>query len=136
MFTSSLPQRVNEPTRQNNILDLIILIIELRIFVTDKVGDHQLTHFDLRVHNPKASIQLKNILNYIRAIFKGVKEELIRFDYQVLMRNKNTEEYCRTVKYIIATATEEILLTYYRCVALHKCTLCEVIYFPVRFFIM
>ncbi|KAF2358736.1 Reverse transcriptase domain [Trinorchestia longiramus] len=46
MRTNFLQQHVNEPTRGNNILDLVMMITNLSINgyeITDKIGDHQMT---------------------------------------------------------------------------------------------
>ncbi|KAF2361123.1 hypothetical protein FHG87_008121 [Trinorchestia longiramus] len=50
MNTNSLQQHVNEPTRGNNILDLVMTTTDLSINgleVTDKIGDHQMIDFSL-----------------------------------------------------------------------------------------
>ncbi|KAF2345717.1 Endonuclease/exonuclease/phosphatase [Trinorchestia longiramus] len=52
MSTNSLQQHVNEPTRGNNILDLVMTTTDLSINglqVTDKIGDHQMIDFSLEV---------------------------------------------------------------------------------------
>ncbi|KAF2344897.1 Endonuclease/exonuclease/phosphatase [Trinorchestia longiramus] len=50
MNTNSLQQHVNEPTRGNNILDLVMTTTDLSINgleVTDKIDDHQMIDFSL-----------------------------------------------------------------------------------------
>ncbi|KAF2356420.1 hypothetical protein FHG87_012825 [Trinorchestia longiramus] len=54
--------------------------------------------FALQVHHPKTRTQLKNVPNYVRAYYELMKEELGSFNYEVLMRNKNTEECCMILK--------------------------------------
>ncbi|KAF2347865.1 hypothetical protein FHG87_021380 [Trinorchestia longiramus] len=52
MNTNSLQQHVNEPTRGNNILDLVMTTTDLSINgleVTDKIGDHQMIDFSLEL---------------------------------------------------------------------------------------
>ncbi|KAF2344940.1 hypothetical protein FHG87_024304, partial [Trinorchestia longiramus] len=50
MNTNSLQQHVNEPTRRNNILYLVIKILDLninRLENTEKIGDHQMINLTL-----------------------------------------------------------------------------------------
>ncbi|KAF2345333.1 OTU domain [Trinorchestia longiramus] len=52
MNTNFLQQHVNEPTRGNNILGLVMTTADLSINgleVTDKIGDHQMIDFSLEV---------------------------------------------------------------------------------------
>ncbi|KAF2348920.1 hypothetical protein FHG87_020324, partial [Trinorchestia longiramus] len=62
MNTNSLQQHVNEPTRGNNILDLVMTTTDLsinRLEVTDKIGDHQMIDFSLEVQDPNTRTQHK-----------------------------------------------------------------------------
>ena len=56
---NGLSQRVQEPTRQNNILDLVITTEEALIKVTlkikDKIGDHQAIPFLLQIEKRRNS---------------------------------------------------------------------------------
>ncbi|KAF2353820.1 hypothetical protein FHG87_015422 [Trinorchestia longiramus] len=109
MNTNSLQQHVNEPTRGNNILDLIMTTIDLSINgleVTDKIGDHQMMVFSLEVQDPNTRTQHKQVLDYKRANFELKKHELGNHNYEVLMSNKNAEECYMILKDKIATATE------------------------------
>ncbi|KAF2358689.1 hypothetical protein FHG87_010559 [Trinorchestia longiramus] len=54
----------------------------------------------------KQRTRLKNVLNNTGTNFKLMKEELIRFDCEVLTMNKNEEECCSILQEKIATATE------------------------------
>ncbi|KAF2345922.1 Endonuclease/exonuclease/phosphatase [Trinorchestia longiramus] len=95
MNTNSLQQHVNEPTRRNNILNLVITTTDLSINgleVTNKIGDHQMIDFSLEVQDPNTRTQHKQVLNYKRANFELMKEELGSYNYEVLMNNKNAEE--------------------------------------------
>ncbi|KAF2350154.1 Endonuclease/exonuclease/phosphatase [Trinorchestia longiramus] len=107
--TNFLQQHVNEPTRGNNILDLVMTTTDLSINgleVTDKIGDHQMIDFTLEVQDPNRRTQHKQVLDYKRASFELMKEELGSHNYEVLMRNKNAEECYMILKEKIATATE------------------------------
>ncbi|KAF2363170.1 Reverse transcriptase domain [Trinorchestia longiramus] len=56
MNTNSLRQHVNKPTERNNIIDFIIATLGLSINgleVTDKIGDHQIIDFTLKVQDNK-----------------------------------------------------------------------------------
>ncbi|KAF2345592.1 hypothetical protein FHG87_023652 [Trinorchestia longiramus] len=109
MSTNSLQQHVNEPTRGNNILDLVMMTTDLSINgleVTHKIGAHQMIDFSLEVQNPNTRTQHKQILDYKRANFELMKEELGSNNYEVLMSNKNAEECYMILKEKIATATE------------------------------
>ncbi|KAF2367274.1 hypothetical protein FHG87_001970 [Trinorchestia longiramus] len=89
-----LLQHVTEPTRQNNILNLVITNPDLRIIgleVTDKIGDHRMIDFVLQVHDPKARTHLKISLSHKHANFELKKEEFSSFDYKVLMRTKTAK---------------------------------------------
>ncbi|KAF2352399.1 hypothetical protein FHG87_016843 [Trinorchestia longiramus] len=48
--------------------------------------------FAFQVHDSKDWTQLKNVLNYIRANFELIKNELGSFDYKILMKKENIEE--------------------------------------------
>ncbi|KAF2349915.1 Reverse transcriptase domain [Trinorchestia longiramus] len=109
MNTNSLLQYVNEPTRGNNILDLVMTTNDLSINgleVTDKIGDHQMIGFSLEVQDPNTRTQHKQVLDYKRANFELMKEELGSYNYEVLINNKNTEECYMILKDKIATATD------------------------------
>ncbi|KAF2356894.1 Endonuclease/exonuclease/phosphatase [Trinorchestia longiramus] len=109
MNTNSLQQHVNEPARQNNILDLVMTITDLSINgleVTDKIGDHQMIDFTLEVQDPNTRTQHKQVLDYKLVNFELMKKELGSHSYEVLVSNKNAEEYCMILKEKIATATE------------------------------
>ncbi|KAF2349873.1 hypothetical protein FHG87_019370 [Trinorchestia longiramus] len=109
MNTNSLQQHVNEPTRRNNIFDLVMTTTDLSINgleVTDKIGDHQMINFSLEVQDPNTRTQHKQVLDYKRANFELRKEELGSYKYEVLMNNKNAEECYMILKDKIATATD------------------------------
>ncbi|KAF2346533.1 Reverse transcriptase domain [Trinorchestia longiramus] len=110
MSTNSLQQHVNEPTRGNNILDLVMTTNDLSINglqVKDKIGDHQMIDFSLEVKDPNTGTQHnKQVLDYKRANFEQMKEELGNHNCEVLMSNKNAEECYMILKEKIATATE------------------------------
>ncbi|KAF2343278.1 hypothetical protein FHG87_025966 [Trinorchestia longiramus] len=109
MNTNSLQQHVNEPTRGNNILDLVMTTTDLSINgleVTDKIGDHQMIDFSLEVQDPNTRTQHKQVLDYKRANFELKKEELGSYNYEVLMNNKNAEECYMILRDKIATATD------------------------------
>ncbi|KAF2357851.1 hypothetical protein FHG87_011391 [Trinorchestia longiramus] len=88
MNTNSLQQHVNEPTRGNNIFEFIMTTTDLRINgleVTNKIGDHQMIDFSLDVQDPNTRTQHKKVLNYKRANFELMKEELSNHNYEVLL---------------------------------------------------
>ncbi|KAF2357909.1 hypothetical protein FHG87_011336 [Trinorchestia longiramus] len=112
MSTNSLQQHVNEPTNGNNILDLVMTTTDLSINgleVTDKIGDDQIIEFSLEVQYPNTRTQHKQVLDYKRANFELMKEELGSHNYEVLMSNKNTQECYMKIKEKIATATEHYI---------------------------
>ncbi|KAF2358622.1 hypothetical protein FHG87_010630 [Trinorchestia longiramus] len=109
MKTNSLQQHVNEPTRGNNVLDLVMTTTDLSINgleVTDKIGDHQMIDFSLDVQDPNTRTQHKQVLDYKRANVELLKVELDSHDYEILMSNKNAEECYMILKHRTATATE------------------------------
>ncbi|KAF2366076.1 hypothetical protein FHG87_003171 [Trinorchestia longiramus] len=127
MNTNSLRRHINEPTRRNNILDLVIATPDLSINgleqwfpnffvgttgleVADKIGDHQMIDFTLEVDDPDTRTQQKQALDYKRANFELMKEKLENINYKLLMRNKNAEECYMKLKEKIATATEHHIL--------------------------
>ncbi|KAF2347264.1 Reverse transcriptase domain [Trinorchestia longiramus] len=73
--------------------------------VTGKIGDHQMIDFSLEVQDPNTRTQHKQVLDYKRANFEQMKEELGSYNYKVLMSNKNVECYM-ILKDKIATATD------------------------------
>ncbi|KAF2344529.1 Reverse transcriptase domain [Trinorchestia longiramus] len=109
MNTNSLQQHVNEPTRGNNNLDLVMTTTDLGINgleVTDKICDHQMIDFSLEIQDPNTRTQHKQVLDYKQENFEPMKEELGRYNYGVLMSIKNAEECYMTLKDKIATATD------------------------------
>ncbi|KAF2345743.1 hypothetical protein FHG87_023501 [Trinorchestia longiramus] len=109
MNRNSLQQHVNEPTRGNNILDLVMTTTDLSINgleVTDKIGDYQMIDFSLEVRDPNTRTQHEQVLDYKRANFELMKEELGSYNYEILMSNKNAEECYMILKDKIATATD------------------------------
>ncbi|KAF2358518.1 Endonuclease/exonuclease/phosphatase [Trinorchestia longiramus] len=66
MNTNSLLQYVNELTRGNNILDLVMTTTDLSINgleVTGKIGDHQMIDFSLDIQDPNTKTQHKQYRN-------------------------------------------------------------------------
>ncbi|KAF2364031.1 hypothetical protein FHG87_005208 [Trinorchestia longiramus] len=111
--TNSLQQHVNEPTRRNDILNLVMTTTDLSINdleVTEKIGDHQKIDFTFEIQDPNTRTQHKQVLDYKRANFELMKEELGSRNYEVLMSNKNAEECYMILKEKIATATEHHIL--------------------------
>ncbi|KAF2350074.1 hypothetical protein FHG87_019172 [Trinorchestia longiramus] len=109
MNTNSLQQHVNEPTRGSNIPDLVMTITDLSINgleVTGQIGDHQMIDFSLDVQDPNTRTQHKQVLNYKRANFELMKQELGSYNYEVLMSNLNAEECYMILKDKIVTATD------------------------------
>ncbi|KAF2354802.1 Endonuclease/exonuclease/phosphatase, partial [Trinorchestia longiramus] len=109
MNTNSLQQHVDELTRGNNILDLVMTTTDLSINcleVTDKIGDHQMIDFSLEVQDPNTRTLHKQVLDFKRANFELMKEELGSYNYEVHMNNKNAEECYIILKDKIATATD------------------------------
>ncbi|KAF2347762.1 Endonuclease/exonuclease/phosphatase [Trinorchestia longiramus] len=109
MNTNSLQKHINKPIKGNNILDLVMTTTDLSITsldVTDKIDDHQMIDFSLDVQDPNTKPQHKQVLDYQRANFELMKEELGSHNYEVLMSNKNAEKWYMILKDKIATATE------------------------------
>ncbi|KAF2366885.1 hypothetical protein FHG87_002357 [Trinorchestia longiramus] len=112
MSANSLQQHVNEPTRGNNILDLVLTNTDLSINglqVTDKIGDHQMINISLEVQDPNTMTQHKQVLDYKRANFEVMKKELGSHNYEVLVSTKNAVECYMILKEKIATTTEHYI---------------------------
>ncbi|KAF2344491.1 hypothetical protein FHG87_024753 [Trinorchestia longiramus] len=93
--TNSLQQQVNEPTRQNNILDLVMTTNNLKIIqlkAMDKIGNHQMIDFALDVHDPNTKTQQKHAFDNKQANFELIKENLSSINYEDLMLNINAEK--------------------------------------------
>ncbi|KAF2350494.1 hypothetical protein FHG87_018750 [Trinorchestia longiramus] len=106
--TNYIQQHVIEPRRRNNILNLVITTPDriIGLEVMDKIGDHHMIDLVLEVHDPNTRTRQKHVLDYKRANFELMKEELGSIDYEVLMRNKNTEECYMIVKEKMAAAMD------------------------------
>ncbi|KAF2358520.1 hypothetical protein FHG87_010720 [Trinorchestia longiramus] len=77
--TNSLKQQVNEPTRQNDILDLVMTTPDLIIIglkVTDKIGDHHIIDYAVEVHDQNTRTQQKQVLDYKWANLEPMKATL------------------------------------------------------------
>ncbi|KAF2362551.1 Reverse transcriptase domain [Trinorchestia longiramus] len=110
----SLRQYVNDPARRNNFLDLVMTTTDISrngLEVTNKIGDHQMIDFSLEVQDPNTRTRQKQVLDYKRANFELIKEELGSNYYEVFMRNINTEECYVILREKIATATEHHIST-------------------------
>ncbi|KAF2361493.1 hypothetical protein FHG87_007749 [Trinorchestia longiramus] len=93
--TNSLQHHVKELTRQNNILDLVMMTLDLRIIgleVIDKISVHHMIDFTFEVHDPNIRTQHKNVLDYNWANFELMKKEDGSIGYELLMINKNAKE--------------------------------------------
>ncbi|KAF2357066.1 Sulfotransferase domain [Trinorchestia longiramus] len=102
-----------EAVIRNNILDLVMSTTDLSINgleVTDKIGDNQMIDFTLEIHDPNTRTQYKQVLNYKRANFELMKEELSSINYKVLMKNKNIEEWYMILKEKIVPASDHHIL--------------------------
>ncbi|KAF2352787.1 hypothetical protein FHG87_016456 [Trinorchestia longiramus] len=114
MNTNFLLQHVNEPTTQNNILDLVMTTPDLRIIgleLTDMISDHHMIDFALEVHGPHTRTRYKNIFSHAPINFELMKEELGSFHYEAVMRNNNAKECYLILKGKNATATEHHIQT-------------------------
>ena len=79
---NGLSQHVQEPTRQNNILDLVItteeaLLVTLQI--KDKIWDHQAIQFLLQTEKEKTAVEKTNY-NFRRANFEAMQADLMMRD--------------------------------------------------------
>ena len=75
---NGLSQHVQEPSRQNNIVDLVItteeaLLVTLQI--KDKIGDHQAIKFSLQIEKEETAIEKTNY-NFRRANFEAMRADL------------------------------------------------------------
>ncbi|KAF2356497.1 hypothetical protein FHG87_012748 [Trinorchestia longiramus] len=89
MNTNSLLQHVNERTRRNNILDLVMTTTgRKKLEVTDKLGDNQMIDFTLEIQDLNTPSQHKQVPNYKRSNFKRMKEKLGSNNYKGLKQQK------------------------------------------------
>ena len=76
---NGLSQHVQEPTRQNNILDLVITTEEEALLVTlqikDKIRDHQAIQFLLQTEKEEMAVENTNY-NFRRANFEAMQADL------------------------------------------------------------
>ena len=75
---NSLSQHVQEPTRQNNILDLVITTEEallLTLQIKDKIGDHQAIQFLLQTEKEESAVEKTNY-NFRRENFEAMLADL------------------------------------------------------------
>ncbi|KAF2348316.1 hypothetical protein FHG87_020927 [Trinorchestia longiramus] len=91
------------------VLNCTVLYLINGLEVTDKIGDHQMIDFSLEVQDPNTRTQHKQVLDYKRANFELMKEELGSYNYEVLMNNKNAEECYMILKDKTATATDHYI---------------------------
>ena len=78
----SLSQDVQELTRQNNILDLVIATEEALLVILqikDKIGDHQVIQFSLQIEKEETAIEKTNY-NFRRANFEAINACLYLHD--------------------------------------------------------
>ena len=84
---------MDETTRQNNILDLVIsteeeLIVNLKI--TDKIGDHQANTFSIKTEMGNIASE-KNNYNFRRANFDAMRTELHCQTFELPIIRNNAE---------------------------------------------
>ena len=75
---NGLSQHVQEPTRQNNILDLVITIEEallVTLQIKEKIGDHQAIQFSLQTEKEVTAVEKTNC-NFRMANFEAMPADL------------------------------------------------------------
>ena len=76
---NDLSQHGHEPTRQNNVLDLIMTTEEeivSNVKIGDKIGDHQTVYFSVEAEKESTALEKYNF-NFRRAIFDAMHDELV-----------------------------------------------------------
>ena len=86
-------QKVNEPTRENNILDLVLttsddLVTDLKVCEHLANSDHNMIKFDINIDKREIENNLL-VPNFNRANFDGFKNELRTINWKLLFKSHN-----------------------------------------------
>ncbi len=111
--TNCLFQCVREPTRENNILDLVLCADEssvLDVCVREtftEACDHKMVEFVIRGANPKISSQ-KQFRDFKKADYNGISEFLSTVNWDALFEDCVTaNEYYEVFQVVVNTAIEK-----------------------------
>ena len=78
-----MTQHVLQPTRRNNILDLVITTddrLVINVDIKEKLGDHNMLEFQLKAGRVNSQPQHKTVYNFREADFNSLRERLQRDD--------------------------------------------------------
>ena len=101
---SFLTQHVLEPTRGENVLDIVLssqneLVDNVKIHEPLGNSDHKQIHFDINV---KSECKLKKYRrNFHKGNFKDMRKYLAKLDWNNMLMNKTAIEYWNNLKYEI-----------------------------------
>ena len=76
---NNLTQHVHEPTRQNNVLELVMTTEEETVWnvkIGDKIWDHQTVYFSIETEKESTALEKYNF-NFRRANFDAMHDELV-----------------------------------------------------------
>ena len=99
---SFLTQHVLEPTREENVLDIVLssqheLLENVKIHEPLGNSDHNQIHFDINV---KSECKLKKYRrNFHNGNFKDMRKYLAKLDWNNMLMNKTAIEYWNILKY-------------------------------------
>ena len=99
---NNLTQLVREPTRGNNILDIVITTDRLvqNLKIREKLGDHKMIEYEIKIQKTHKEQQRKTY-NFKLAQFEAFKEELSQTDFLEIFGKANAHECFMAFKNII-----------------------------------
>ena len=109
---SFLTQHVLEPTREENVLEIVLLsqneLLE-NVKIHEPLGnsDHNQIHFDINV---KSECKLKKYRrNFHKGNFKDMRKYLAKLDWNNMLMNKTAIEYWNILKYEIESIIDKFV---------------------------
>ena len=110
LLESDLHQHVNEPTRENNILDLILttsenLVNKVNVGPIFSTSDHRTITFDIKVNEAKVNASQEKVLDYRRANFARLRTILQNADWSEISNETNIDKMWLAFTTILNRAT-------------------------------
>ena len=97
LLESELHQHVNKPTRENNILDLLLtttenLVSEVKVGPVFSSSDHRLITFNIKVKENKVNASKEKVPDYQKANFTRLRSILHNFDWSELSKETDIDK--------------------------------------------
>ena len=109
---SFLTQHVLEPTRGENILDLVSssqneLVDNVKMHDPSGNNDHNQINFDIKIKSESTNKKYRR--NFHKGKYKGMRKYVAKLDWNNMLRNKTTIECWNILKYVIESIINQFI---------------------------